>query len=425
VVTAAAMLLVANAIGAPAMSDEIMLLKEQNQLLQKQLQSQQKTIDTLSQKVDSIQNNRSGEEPSTTGKSTDTSSPTFKLGNVDISGEAAAGIFTSEPNGQFSKGVFRIDEARLFLEAPVWEDVYFHSETDLIARESTSLNLTVGALYVDFEDVSKLWNREKMLNIRVGRFYTPFGEEYMNRYSMENPLISHSVSDVWGTDDGVELYGKIGRIDYVAAIQNGGIKTFQSFQNDKSIIGRIGADPTEWLHVSMSGMRTGKLSVKNGMTAIWFGNGFFRSLGSRGTTTTFHDNLVEADVVLNLPWGKIRGFGGYVNYGDNDSSIGHDRDVYYYSVEATHDFSQKFYSAARFSQIFAYNGFPVVANGSFPTYQNGVLTTDYWRLGLGLGYRLGNHLLLKAEYTFNNGKRSDGKSRNSENSFIMEAACNF
>lgn len=36
---------------------------------------------------------------------------------------------------------------------------------------------------------------------------------------MENPLISHSLSDLWGIDPGVELYGTVGDFNYVVAVQ--------------------------------------------------------------------------------------------------------------------------------------------------------------------------------------------------------------
>ncbi len=92
--------------------------------------------------------------------------------------------------------------------------------------------------------------------------FIPFGEEYMNRYAMENPLISHSLSDFWGIDQGVELYGKFGKFSYAAAVQNGGNGGVEDFDGDKSIAGRISFDPNQHWHFSVSGMRTGDLNVQ-------------------------------------------------------------------------------------------------------------------------------------------------------------------
>ena len=313
---------------------------------------------------------------------------------------------------------------RLFLEAPIWKEVYFYSELDLATPESTSLDLNVGELYLDWENASQLWGRDRQLNFRVGRFYIPFGEEYPYRFAIDNPLIFNSVSDLWGADDGVEAYGQVGRMQYTLALQNGGGSISQALQNDKAVTGRIGFDPNPWLHLSISGMRTGNLSVQNGVSAIWFANGFFRSLGS-SNTTTFHANLVEGDVQARLSWLKLQAAGGYINYGDNDPAANNHRDVFYYYVEGEHDFTHKFYGAARFSQILAHNGFPIVGNGPMGHYLFGPLTTEYWRLGLGLGYRFSPNLLVKGEYAFNQGRELNGDARIQENVFALEAAFKF
>jgi hypothetical protein len=93
---------------------------------------------------------------------------------------------------------FRIDEAKLFVEAPIWGDVYFYSELNLATREESNVALHLGELYLDFENVSQLWNCDRMLNLRIGRLDIPFGEEYLTRDAIDNPLISHSLVDFWG-----------------------------------------------------------------------------------------------------------------------------------------------------------------------------------------------------------------------------------
>src|SRR5205085_1359294 len=155
---------------------------------------------------------------------------------------------------------------------------------------------------------------------------------------------------------------------------------------------RVSYDPKPWLHLSVSGMRTGDLSVGGDVvSAVWFGGGWFRSLGS-ASTTKFHVNAVEGDAELRLSCCRLKAFGGYVDYDDNDP-LGHNhRDVYYYSVEGTHDFNRHLYAAARFSQIFADKGFPIVGNSSVDEYLFGPLTENIWRLSMGLGYRWNSHV---------------------------------
>ena len=251
----------------------------------------------------------------------------------------------------------------------------------------------------------------------------PFGEEYLRRDVIDNPLISRSLSDLWGVDEGLELYGALGKFNYVVAVQNGGIPDTRDFNADKSVAGRISFDPCRRLHFSVSGMRTGDLNAaQDGLSALWFAGGFFRPLG---TGTLFHANLVEGDAEWRLPHGYVKAFGGYIRYNDNDPAVNNGRDVYYYSVEGIHDVIGKLYAGARFSQIFAPKGFPIVGNGDMGAYLFGPLTDQIWRLSLGLGYRWNQHLILKTEYTLERGKEVGGVNRDHEDLFATEAVFGF
>ena len=182
-----------------------------------------------------------------------------------------------------------MDEARLFIETPIWNEVYFYGDVDLATRENNNTQLFLNELYLDFQDVSQLWGRDSQLNVRAGRLNIPFGEEYQTRNAIDNPLVSRSLPDIWGVDPGVEIYGSLGKFSYVLAVQNGSGKNgVQDFDGDKSAAVRIGFDPKRWLHLSVSGMRTGDESVSaDKLSALWFGNTFFQSLGGP-STTKFH-----------------------------------------------------------------------------------------------------------------------------------------
>ncbi len=413
--------------------EELRQLREQNSVLEKQLQNQQGLIEALSQRVGEIQ--KAGAKPERESEpddaarrgddlATKASSP-FTLGRVNLSGEGGVAFFHTGPGGMFPNNEFRIDEARLFVEAPVVDNVYFFGEINLATREEQDLQLRLGELYLDIENVSQLWHTDHVLNVRAGRMYVPYGEEYLTRYAIDNPFISHSLSDLWGVDEGLELYGRAGKVSYAAAVQNGGIAETRDFTSDKSVAARIGFDPLDKLHLSISGMRTGELDVQQDqLSAMWFGNGFFRSLGSPATTR-FQANLVEGDIQVRLARGQLRAFGGTVHYQDNDPAGRNRRDVYYYSFEAVHDIIGKLYGGVRFSQILADQGFPIVGNGDFGDYFFGPLTKDIWRLSLDVGYRWSQNLLLKAEYTFERGTTVDGDTRNSEDLFALEAAFRF
>jgi hypothetical protein len=208
-------------------------------------------------------------------------------------------------------------------------------------------------------------------------------------------------------------------------VQNGGIPDTRDYDSDKSVAARLAYDPNRWLHFSASAMRTGNLDAQGDfLSAMWFGNGFFRSLGGPGTTK-FHADLAEGDIAVRLTRGSLKAFGGWVHYDDNDPVNVNRRDAYYYSLEAVHDLFGKLYGGARFSQILGGKGMPIVGNGNFGQFFFGPLTQDLWRLSLGLGYRFSRNLVLKAEYSFEQGRLVNGLERDNENQFAAELAFRF
>ena len=197
--------------------------------------------------------------------------------------------------------------------------------------------------------------------MRVGRFYLPFGEEYQKRMVLDDPLISHSASDIWGLDQGVEAYGKRGDLSYVVAVQNGGNNQLRDFNADKSVTGRIGYDPAAWLHLSASAMRTGRLnSAGDQLSAMWFGIGFLRMLGPGTATSVFSATLGELDGSAHWNGGSLAAAGGLLNYGDSGRTANDSRRLTYYYIESTQQLTGQLLAAARFSHISAPRGFPLV-----------------------------------------------------------------
>jgi hypothetical protein len=409
--------------GDTNLEQEVRELRTENSILKKQMQQQGGLLDSLAQKVNQLEAADSSREIAA-GENPPPPASGLNFGKVNLSGEGGVAFFNTGSEGFASHSEFRVDEARLFVEAPLWKEVYFYSDIDLATRENTDLRLYLGELYLDFEDVSQLWGRDNQLNVRAGRMNIPFGEEYQTRNAIDNPLISHSLSDLWGFDPGVEIYGSLGKFSYVMAVQNGGGSGVQDFDGDKSVAARIGFDPNSWLHLSVSGMRTGDVNAqKDVSSAEWFGGGLFHSIGSP-STTTFHANLVEGDVVAKWSSGHVGAFGGYARYGDNDPMADNSRDIFYWSVEGEQNLTEKIYATARFSGILADKGMPIVGYGNPDDYSDD-LTTYLWRLSLGIGYRFSDRLIVKAEYSLERGKEAGGDSRNHEDFFGTEAAFKF
>jgi hypothetical protein len=408
----------------PAFEKQLSELKQANEQLTQQLQTQQKLIDSLSQKVSAL--DASNRE--TQGKEEEPVPrppvPGFNLGKVRFTGEGGAAFFRSGRQGPFPYSEFRIDEAKLFVEAPLWTDTYFFSELNLTTREDPTEALKLGELYVDFENISRFWKQDGLLSLRLGRLDIPFGEEYMVRDVVDNPLITHSLSDIWGVDEGLEVYGRFKKFNYVLAIQNGGHPTLHDYNSDKAITARVSLDPCQSVHLSLSGMRTGGLDVHDDMISeLWFGSGFIRSLGS-ASTTVFRGDVVEGDGQYRWAKGYVKAAGGYLHYEDNDHA-NNQRHVYYYYAEGQQHLTERLYVAARWSQILAPDGFPIVGNGNFSHYFFQDLTKDLWRLSVGAGWKFSQNLIVKGEYMFENGKTTADGRRNHEDMVSTEVVFRF
>ncbi len=410
---------------------QIELLRQQNEWLQQQVQQQQQLIENLGQKVSNLQTSTAKLESDVIDSLENPAAPASRsnhlpsFGKVNLSAEGGLAYFNHGSNGKFPNSEMRVDEAKLFVEAPIWEDVYFFTEVNLYRRQDPNDSLNIGEIYLDFENLLSWGDQDSQLNLRVGRFDIPFGEEYLVRDAVDNPLISNSLMDFWGVDEGFELYGAMGGAQYVLAVQNGGHPSLRDYNDDKSVTLRVGFEPAEWLHVSGSAMRTGALDVKNDkLSEMWFGNGFVRSIGG-SETTAFESNIFQGDAKIHWRDGYVSLSGGYLYYSDNDPAANNRRDVYFYSVEAIQNLSRKFYAGTRFSRIDAEKGFPLAGDGNFGTYFFRKLTEDLWRVSLGVGYRFSPNLLFKSEYSFNQGRELGGAKRTDENLLASEVAFKF
>ena len=153
--------------------------------------------------------------------------------------------------------------------------------------------------------------------MRAGRFNFPFGEEYQVRNVVDNPLVTHSVADIWGVDEGVQAYGQWGPVRYNLAVQNGGHKTLHDYDPDKAVVARISINPVPSLHLSASAMRTGRLNTANDVfSEVWLASAFFRALGHRHHHPTFHAELAEVDANWKWQTGHFKGAAGWISFDD-------------------------------------------------------------------------------------------------------------
>jgi hypothetical protein len=429
-------------LGAQGASNDAALqaIIEQNQRLQEQVRAQQKTIDELTRRMDEVRRASERHERELRGLE-DRSGPAERTPAVErdrehevrVGAEIALAFFSTGSAGQFPKSEFRIDDSKLTLEAAAWKNVYFYGELNLLIRETNTAGVQIGELYVEFEDLGAAWGHPKTLNLRAGSINTPFGEEYQVRNPLSNPLISHSLSDIWGPDEGIELYGSAGPVTYIVAVQNGGVSQVRDFNADKSLAARIGFDANAWLHLSASAMRTGEIAtvspvttVGDNLSSIWFAGAFFRALGPAARTTNFTVNLLEADAIISWKRGQFRAAYGEAKFDDSDPLADNSRRMKYGFVEAMQSLTDELYAAARFSEIRAPGGYPLAGWGSSGTYfYRPSFTEELRRMSLGFGYKFGPPLVLKLEYSWESGRMLNGSPRDHEDFFGAQVGMRF
>lgn len=351
----------------------------------------------------------------------------FRLGDrVLLGGEAGLWWVDTGDQGLFPNQEFRVDEARLFLDVRVLDDVFFFTELNLAEREQEN-SVQVGEIYVEFEGLESAWNgRGPSMTLRAGRLDIPFGEEYRTRDAIDNPFISHTLADIWGVDEGAEVFGTWGPVDYTLAVQNGGYERWRDCNPDKAYIARLGIEPAAGWRASASAMRTGDIAVQDDELAeVWFGNSYLAPLGSPETTTAFGGELAQVDLRRTWQSGYAAAALGGIKYKDDDTAADQDRSATYWSLEAVQELVARWYAGARYSQVQAPDGFAVPGNAAAFEHPSWILMDDIWRLSFVLGHRWNEHLLWKVEYTAERGDRTAGGSAEQQDMIATEISCGF
>lgn len=343
---------------------------------------------------------------------------------VIISGEVGAVYIDGEDENAFSTAEFRVDDAKVYLDAEVTRGVYAFAEFDVTTRENDE-EFRMGEVYLELDDIGTPLGLGRRLTLRLGRLDVPFGEEYLARGMVTNPLISHSLADFWGVDEGIEVFGRAAGWDFVAAIQNGSHDSLADFTSSKSATVRIGRD-FERLHLGFSAMRTGDIDpVEERLSELWWGGAFVRSIGNPATTTAFGAELWQAEGAYRWTSGHVLAAGGELFYNDNDTSRSNSRTMQFGMVEGVQALGD-FFGAARYSHIDTGGGYPIAGHAAWGKYFFGPFqTAEAWRLSLGLGYRFTEDLVFKFEYSLERGTLSNGADRTGMDQIATQAAVRF
>jgi hypothetical protein len=347
-----------------------------------------------------------------------------------LSGNLDTQYLHGEENSRAGNDQLTVDNARLFVdvdvsgpvslfERPLFESSSFFLEWDLVRK--SQLHNEIGSLYVRLD---RLLGSESA-NLKLGRFPVPFGEEYLRFHEdrPSNPLISFSAASPYGWDEGVLLFGSSAehRVQYMLAVTDGDYDVGESSASEPQITSKLIVEPTPWLHLSASGLRTGRVGPTDehpfGVTSTMFGEfGAYPIIGPHyqdgvlvaADPSPELDNVYawEVDAILRdsnlgrlwLSFGQL--------YIDSDGPSRYDRKLDYWVVEGVLElgaFSEslsRFYAAVRYSAIGTFDsseGWRLrVMNEGANIFYN-VERVD--RVSAGLGVRLNPHVTLKTEYT--------------------------
>jgi len=275
---------------------------------------------------------------------------------VRISGSANTGWYGGGRDSVIPEDGFQIWDARFFVdaelardvrvgEATLVRDIGFSFEWDLVRLGS--LQNRVGELYADFQGLGG----QEWANAQLGRFQIPVGENYL-RFSkgyQDNPFISNTVGGPWYWDEGLRIYGREGMFGWVASVSDGETQFNFDANTDKQVTLKLFADPTPWLHVSASGLRSGAMGSANSaaMGALWLGESWARAFGSGSGVVNYVDGVVVGDgpnklkdswlaggdVIVHFP-DLVRVWLGGGWYGINSTGADlYDRNLYYWIAE--------------------------------------------------------------------------------------------
>ncbi len=324
---------------------------------------------------------------------------------LKLKGRWAAGYFNSQKNGSFPDGSFQAPEAKI-------QFTFLPDDINSIIMRLNLNNATFNNLdyfYLD-TNIMKLTPWEKSpftLTSRIGRFKVDFGEETFSNNPVESMLPSNSAANVAGNDEGLMLFGKIGKENpllWSAGVFNGNSGTGADNNWLKAFSGKLAYNIIDPLYVSGSYYYSGQLDTASSEMSI----GGITAPPTNSLRWT--RQMAEVDARYDFKKGKtlnppaycdsfafIRlAYGHFIDTTDSisGSATKTDREGNYGFVEGMYNITKKFYAAARASVV--------GLNGDINTASwNSVTANRYERYSLGLGYRLSNATILKGSYDVN------------------------
>ncbi len=276
---------------------------------------------------------------------------------VRISGSANVDYLDGQSYSTFQHGSAKIYDTRFFIDADLARDVRLGDSTMFrdagFAFEWNLMRVgylanNIGDLYVDFRGIAD----QDWLNLEFGRFQIPFGENYLRfgRGYYTDPFIALSAPPPWFWDEGVKLWGKLldGKASYAFAVTDGENEMNQVPNGSQQLSLKLATDPWEWLHLSVSGLKSGSIgsNASPAFAAVWLGEMIPSAFGAASGAQSFQDGqpigpgpnklhgiwILGGDAIVKLPDMRL-----WLSYGgvrlDSSGGTTYDRDLIYWLAE--------------------------------------------------------------------------------------------
>lgn len=355
---------------------------------------------------------------------------------IHVSGNADVAYLIGQENSLADNGRFLVDNARLFLDVDLGrdiapgghllaEDASFLVEMNLVHQSYGYLDDRIGSLYVRFDGVAGLGG----LNVKIGRFLVPFGEEYLRKSEgrPDNPFVTFSVAEPYGWDEGLLLFGALfdRRVEYFLSATNGDADAYQTSGSGLAVSAKLKLRPLPWLEISASGLRTGRLGDYDNTAhgAFSWSRVDPQPFGYGSGTQSFADGAPsptdpsrslkdvlagEADLMLHSEtWGRLWLAAGAVTIESHESAF-YTRRLRYGIAEGILELGgfsadlDAFYLAARASFIGTLDSDRGYFVGSFNDGEDlGYNTRLLSAVSLGFGFRMSRAIVFKVEATWN------------------------
>jgi hypothetical protein len=274
--------------------------------------------------------------------------------NLTLRGHAALTYLDTGGTGTAEHGSFLIKEASLFLDAQVWERAFVVTEVWL-SRFQFGNGMSLGDFYLQLTDLAGSEGAAG-LGLKAGRFEIPFGEEYLRWDANETPWISFTAADPYGMDEGLELYGPLGPLGWIAAVTNGNGSGADDGAS-KQFCGKLYSEPTDDLYFSGSVLSLGETES----SALRLSGSPIMPVGSGGASSAGTSPSDDVDALcweLDARLGAARRAGLNLQIGQaniDDEVDAFDRDLTWFLVEPRVRLGRELELLVRWSEIGTYD----------------------------------------------------------------------